>query len=64
MRELTKHLRNQLNAQIVELENLLDRDVLSIFGPIILHLENGVKKAVEKIQNENISLFIHNREYF
>lgn len=58
MRELTKHLRNQLNAQIVELENLLDRDVLSIFGPIIPHLENVVKEAVEKIQNRKDGIAI------
>lgn len=58
MRESTKHLKNQLNIQIARIENLLDMDVLSIFGPIIPSLEDEVKEAVEKINDRKEGIAI------
>lgn len=58
MRESTKHLKNQLNIQIAKIEDVLNMDVLSIFGQIIPSLEDDVREAVEKIQDKKNSIAV------
>lgn len=61
MRISTKHLKTQLDKQLNEIERVMDKDVLSIIGPIYHGLENNIKEAVENITNKKSAIaIIHN----
>lgn len=56
---MTQHLSNRqtqtrssLNTHLSRLENVLQSDVLAIFGPIIYGLEHTIKKAAERLRND------------
>ncbi len=42
-----RHTKSMLNMYLGKIENVLDADALTIFGPILFGLENVVKDAVE-----------------
>lgn len=45
------HTKSVLNTYLGKIEEVLDADALTIYGPILFSLENVVKEAVELFQN-------------
>ena len=50
LRPVDHHTREQLNSYLVKIEEALEADVLTIFGPIMYDLEDKIKCAVELFQ--------------
>ncbi len=44
-------IKDILNQDLSRLENILQADVLTIFGPILPGLEKIIKESIERIQN-------------
>ena len=47
---VNRHTISMLNTYLGKIEEVLDADAITIFGPILLGLENAVKDAVELFQ--------------
>lgn len=50
LRPVDHHTRAQLNEYLIKIEDVLEADVLTIYGPIMYGLENRVKTAIELFQ--------------
>jgi hypothetical protein len=51
LRPVDHHTRDQLNSYLIKIEEVLEADVLTIYGPIMYGLENRVKTAIELFQS-------------
>lgn len=51
LRPVDRHTRSTLNTYLGKIEEVLDADALTIYGPILFGLENVVKETVELFQN-------------
>jgi hypothetical protein len=58
MRPLDDYMKKQLKDHLLEIEEILDEDVLTIIGPIIPGLEILVKKAIESCKEKRSRLCI------
>lgn len=61
LRPVDHHTRDQLNAYLVKIEEVLEADLLTIYGPIMYGLEDRVKTAVELFQcrRNRIAVILH-----
>lgn len=53
-----RHTKSMLNIYLGKIEEALDADALTIFGPILFGLENVVKDAVELFQNRRARIAV------
>ena len=53
-----RHTKSMLNIYLGKIEEALDADALTIFGPILFGLENVVKDAVELFQNRRTRIAV------
>lgn len=51
MRPLDRHIRDRLNADLSEIEKLLDSDVLAILSPITPGLELNLREALDRFES-------------
>ena len=61
LRPVDHHTRDQLNTYLVKIEEVLEADLLTIYGPIMYGLEDRVKTAVEMFQcrRDRIAVVLH-----
>lgn len=61
LRPVDHHTRDQLNTYLVKIEDVLEADLLTIYGQIMYGLEDRVKTAVELFQcrRDRIAVVLH-----